>query len=369
MKLKNIILTIILSIFYPFSLLQKVEKDKISFISLESKVLAHDFELINDGLVKSDHYKLEYILFEYSSSLKNQFAYVLACIRQLFLINRSHLVLLDFNNFVVSKFKRKKGVKVLQVWHATGAIKQFGNTVKRDYKIQNYDYAIVNSEFFVDTFSRAFNVNKDNVKITGIPETDKLFSAKYIEESITDVYQKYPLLKDKKIITYAPTFRGRIGTGFHEIEIDLDFVQKSLGNDYAIIYKPHPLITQSKYQNNSNIIYMQHESIKKVFAITDILVSDYSAIIFDYMVTQKPLIAYVPDLADYRLTPGIIFDYEAEFPGAIVKTDQDLVNEISMIDYDEEKHSKLYDKVFQYRDGRSLQRVIELIDDIMGEKK
>ena len=368
MKLKNILLTLILAIFYPFSLLQKVNANEITFFSLESKTLTRDFETINAALVARGQYELTYHLFEYAPGIKNQLAYVIACIQQLFAINRSHLVLLDFNNFVVSKFKRKHGVTVLQLWHATGAIKQFGNSVARDYQIKNYDYAIVNSEFFIDTFSQAFNVKKENVKVTGIPETDKLFSKTRSSENETYLCQKYPQIIGKKIVTYAPTFRGRFGKGFYETEIDLDFIQKSLGDDYAIIYKPHPLIANSRYRDNDNIIYMQEESIKKVFAVTDVLVSDYSAIIYDYLVTQKPLIAYVPDLETYGQSPGIIFDYEQEFPGAIVKNDQDLVNEIRNVNSVNIKQTNLYDKVFKYRDGQSLQRVIELIENIMGEK-
>src|SRR5574341_708408 len=274
MKIKNLILTLILAIFYPFSLLQKVKKNKITFISLESSSLTRDFKIINKALIKADKYDLTYHLFDYTPGLKNQVIYIIKCIQQLFAINQSHLVLLDFNNFVVSKFKRKHGVTVLQLWHATGAIKKFGNSVPRDYKIKNYDYTIVNSEFFVDDFSKAFNIKKENVKITGIPETDKLF------------------------------------------------------NHQLIIYKPHPLIVHSKYEHNKNIIYMPHESIKKVFAVTSMLVSDYSAIVYDYMVSEKSIIAFVPDLDNYANKPNNIFYYEKEFPGIITKTNQELVDVI-----------------------------------------
>ncbi|GFH42247.1 teichoic acid biosynthesis protein B [Lactococcus hodotermopsidis] len=368
MKIKNIILTIILSIFYPFSLLQKVNPNKISFISLESTELTKDFEIVNQELVKSGAYELEYILFNYSQSLRSEFDYVIACIKQLFAINRSHLVLLDFNNFVVSKFKRKNGVKVLQLWHASGAIKKFGNTVTRDYQIKNYDYTIVNSEFFVAPFAQAFNIKKENVKITGIPETDKLFNGQRISDNESYFYAKYPQLENKTIVTYAPTFRGRVGTGFREIEIDLDFIQKSLGNEYAIIYKPHPLITNSKYQNNQNIVYMSEEFIEKIFAITDILVSDYSAIIYEFLVTKRPIIAYVPDLTEYSSNPGVLFDYDQEFPGAIAKNNQELVDEIRFISDDDKRREKLYNKVFKYRDGKSTQRVMTLIENIMLDK-
>jgi CDP-ribitol ribitolphosphotransferase len=365
MKIKNLILTLILAIFYPFSLLQKVKKNKITFISLESSSLTRDFKIINNALIKADKYDLTYHLFDYTPGLKNQVIYIIKCIQQLFAINQSHLVLLDFNNFVVSKFKRKHGVTVLQLWHATGAIKKFGNSVPRDYKIKNYDYTIVNSEFFVDDFSKAFNIKKENVKITGIPETDKLFNHQRINNNSNYLKEKYPQLSNKIVVTYAPTFRGRFGTGFQELDIDLDFIQQALGDDYIIIYKPHPLIVHSKYEQNKNIIYMPHESIKKVFAVTSMLVSDYSAIVYDYMVSEKRIIAFVPDLDDYAKTPGILFDYEKEFPGVITKTNQELVDAIRFVNPDRDKQIKLYDRVFKYKDGKSTDRVIKLIQDIM----
>jgi CDP-glycerol glycerophosphotransferase (TagB/SpsB family) len=256
MKTKSIILTIILAIFYPFSLILGVRKNRITFISLEHDNLSKDFKLIYDRLNENNRYELRTVLFKFDPSFWGNIKYGYACIRQLFLIQSSHLVIIDYNNFVVSKFRHRKRVKVLQLWHATGALKRFGNDVERDYRVKNYDYTIVNSDFFKPIFARAFNLLESQVMVTGIPNNDKIFDQNFVRETKQRLLEKYPILKNKKIVTYAPTFRGRISTHFREALIDLEKVHQKLGDDYLIIYKSHPLISDSKYEKNERVLYI-----------------------------------------------------------------------------------------------------------------
>lgn len=266
MKTKSIILTIILGIFYPFSLIPEVRRNRITFISLEHDNLSKDFKLIYERLSEEKKYELRTVLFKFDSSFWGNIKYGYACIRQLFLIQSSHLVIIDYNNFVVSKFPHRKKVKVLQLWHATGALKKFGNDVERDYKVKNYDYTIVNSDFLKPIFARAFNLLESQVMVTGIPNNDKIFDSIFVEETKQRLLAKYPILKNKKIITYAPTFRGRISTHFREAMIDLEKVHQKLGEDYLIIYKSHPLISDSKYENSKRVLFIQDELISSLFS-------------------------------------------------------------------------------------------------------
>lgn len=327
MKTKSIILTIILGIFYPFSLILRVKNNRITFISLEHDNLSKDFKLIYDRLKKKDQYELRTVLFKFDSSLWGNIKYGYACIRQLFLIESSRLVIIDYNNFVVSKFPHRKNVKVLQLWHATGALKKFGNDVERDYIVNHYDYTIANSDFLK------------------------------------------PILKGKKIITYAPTFRGRISTHFKEALIDLEKVHQAIGNDYIVIYKSHPLIQHSNYEKNEHVLYIQDELISSLFCVTDILVTDYSAIAIDWMVFNKPIIAYSPDLMTYSHKPGFTIDYENEFPGQVTKNEDELIKAIIAVngetESDDLKRQLFTDKMYKFRDGKSTDRVLDLIESIM----
>ncbi|AJA56780.1 CDP-glycerol glycerophosphotransferase family protein [Lactococcus lactis] len=370
MKIKSIILTIILGIFYPFALIFPVSKNRITFISLEHDNLSKDFKLIYDRLNDEKKYDLRTLLFKFEPSFWGNIKYGWACVRQLFLIESSRLVIIDYNNFVVSKFPHRKKVKVLQLWHATGALKKFGNDVDRDYVVNHYDYAIANSDFLKPIFARAFNMKEEQVFVTGIPNNDKIFDENFVNQTYQRLLEKYPILKGKKIVTYAPTFRGRISTHFREVLIDLEKVHQKLGDDYLIIYKSHPLISHSDYEKNERVLFIQDELISSLFCVTDILVTDYSAIAIDWMVFDKPIIAYSPDLIRYSHKPGFTIDYENEFPGSVTKNEDELAEAIKSVsknaDRDSLKRKNFTDKMYKFNDGKSTDRVLELIESVMN---
>lgn len=365
MKLKKVIMYCILSFCRLFLVFRKIDPNKITFVSLEHDELTGDFRLLSNALAQERKYTLCYELIKFEKTLAGNFKYLLACIRQLFAINTSHLVLLDYNNYVVSKFKRK-GVKVLQLWHATGAIKRFGNVIARDYTIANYDYVISNCDYFVKPFSEAFNVKEEQVIVSGIPKTDRLFDEVKIKRDRKWMEDQYPQIKGKKVILYAPTFRGRLMKGFQGGYLDLDQLQATLGTSYVILYKMHPLLENHVISNHQDIICCNKMSIKRLFSVTDILISDYSAIILDFSIFMKPMLFYVPDLAQYREEVGFNVDYEREMPGAICYNETDVIQAIEANVFDVERIKRFRDKFFKYQDGKSLARVLKLIHEIMG---
>lgn len=368
MKIKAFVLTCVLACFYPFTLLFKVNKKRIIFISLEHDELVKDFALLYRELSGKD-YQLKTLLFKFEPGLRGTIKYGFMCIRQLFYIQTSGMVVLDYNNVVVSKFKHRKEVTVLQCWHATGALKQFGNDVPRDYYIKNYDYAIVNAPFFQPIFARAFNIPVTNVEVTGIPNNDKFFRDSFLNNNRASMLEKYPQLVDKKVVTYAPTFRGRMATGIREPEIDLNLLQKELGDEYIIIYKTHPLIVKKAY-NNPNILCLNDEYISVIFCVTDILISDYSAITIDWMLFNKPVIGYAPDLDQYAGVPGLTIDYRMDFPGEIIEDETLLGQKIKTVTVSDEEEDRLNfkNKMYAFNDGDSTSRVVDFIEKIMATK-
>ncbi|BDM76265.1 CDP-glycerol glycerophosphotransferase family protein [Lactococcus garvieae] len=370
MKLKSIVLTIILVLFYPFTFLFRVHQNRITFISLEHDNLSKDFKILHDELSAKQEYEIKTLLFKFQPTFLGQLQYGLACIQQLFVLQSSKLVIIDYNNFVISKFPHRKGVKVLEIWHATAALKNFGNCVQRDYEIKNYDYAIANSDFYKGVYAQAFNLPEENVLVTGIPNNDKIFDDHFVQDTKVRLLEKYPVLANKKVITYAPTFRGRISTYFKEAKIDLARVHQALGEDYVIIYKAHPLISGSAYENNPHVLFIEEEPISSIFCVTDVLITDYSAIAVDWMVFDKPIIAYVPDFKSYSKKPGLTIDYLQEFPGAVTFNEGELVQALQATDstsYQKER-ALFFKKTYNYCDGKATERVLKVIEDLMTEK-
>ena len=370
MKLKSIVLTIILALFYPFTFLFRVHQNRITFISLEHDNLSKDFKILHDELNAKQEYEIKPLLFKFQPTFLGQLQYGLACIQQLFVLQSSKLVIIDYNNFVISKFPHRKEVKVLEIWHATAALKNFGNCVQRDYEIKNYDYAIANSDFYKGVYAQAFNLPEENVLVTGIPNNDKIFDDHFVQDTKVRLLEKYPVLANKKVITYAPTFRGRISTYFKEAKIDLARVHQALGEDYVIIYKAHPLISGSAYENNPHVLFIEEEPISSIFCVTDVLITDYSAIAVDWMVFDKPIIAYVPDFKSYSKKPGLTINYLQEFPGAVTFNEGELIQALQATDstsYQKER-ALFFKKTYNYCDGKATERVLKVIENLMTEK-
>lgn len=363
-------LTVILALFYPFTFLFRVHQNRITFISLEHDNLSKDFKILHDELSAKQEYEIKTLLFKFQPTFLGQLQYGLACIQQLFVLQSSKLVIIDYNNFVISKFPHRKEVKVLEIWHATAALKNFGNCVQRDYEIKNYDYAIANSDFYKGVYAQAFNLPEENVLVTGIPNNDKIFDDHFVQDTKVRLLEKYPVLANKKVITYAPTFRGRISTYFKEAKIDLARVHQALGEDYVIIYKAHPLISGSAYENNPHVLFIEEEPISSIFCVTDVLITDYSAIAVDWMVFDKPIIAYVPDFKSYSKKPGLTIDYLQEFPGAVTFNEGELIQALQATDstsYQKER-ALFFKKTYNYCDGKATERVLKVIENLMTEK-
>lgn len=361
MKFQKFILNIVLG---SCSLLVKIlpiNDNKICFVSLENEHLTSDLKLIYDALDQKK-YKLVCVLTSFKKKdISNSLRYFFNTIKQIFVINTSKLVLINDNNYVISNFKRE-GVTVIQVWHAAGAVKKFGNVLPRKYKIANYDYVIANGKYWQKPYSKAFGVKEDQVILTGMPRLDELSNPDFLAFSKIKLIGDHPELFGKKVILYAPTFRGDIYRGISFAKIDLDHLSDLLGSDYMIICKWHPLIHDTPRSCRSNVVDLSSYDIHQLFAISDVLVSDFSSVIFDYSLLGKRILYYVPDLEEYQEERGCFVDYAKMTKGCLAQNEKELAE---MIKDDNLMTSDLKNEYLEECDGHSLKKITERIYSIM----
>lgn len=349
----------VLSVFLVFF---KIKEHRVTFVSLTTNTLEGDFKAIVEELKqKDDKIQLRYIFIKFEKNLRGDFLYMLNCFKQLFLINTSKVVIINDNNYVISNFKRK-GVCVIQLWHACGAVKQFGNQIKREYVIQNYDYIISTSPCWQSAYSEAFHVPKDHVVPLGLPRCDALFHEASKAELRKQFYQQYPELIGKNILLYAPTFRGNIIEGFSYDQPDFDTISKEIDANTVILYKMHPLLGDVKMSKQTNVLNMNHIELNKLLCVADCLISDYSSVIFDFTILLNRIILYAPDLKDYKEERGLNVTYE-EMPGCVCQNTEELLQAILTYYPDKELLSKYKDHYFTYQDGKAANRIAELIRD------
>lgn len=366
MKLKKIILNVILNIINAIVHLFPIKNDQVTFVSLESNKLEQDLLQIYEEI--KDEYRVKTVLIKFNKNTwKSHFLYMINTMKQIWHINQSAVVIINDNNYVVSNFKRS-GVTVIQVWHATGAIKKFGNCLPREYVIDKYDYIIANHPCWIKPYSEAFGVKEAQVKVLGMPRVDKLFDESYKKEAIRIFEKKYPESRGKKLILYAPTFRGNIYQGFATMDLDGIALVEALGDEYILIYKYHPLLRETKITKHKQCINASREETYDLFLVSDMLISDYSSIIFDYALLEKPMVFFAPDLEAYQSSVGHFVDYST-MPGAICKTTECVIEKVTKLfnGSDKEKtESKdqvkdFADSYFTFQDGKNTQRVVGLI--------
>ena len=297
-----------------------------------------------------------------------------------------------FNYKIPDYIYPKKNQIFVQCWHGT-PLKRLGcdlehfdnvlNTmkgIKKRYKIEasKFSYFISPSKFASEKFISAWNLKetgKENIILEeGYPRNDFLFN--YTKNDEENIKKKLGIEKDnRKIILYAPTYRSdqhETGVGYtYKEELDFTRLQKKIGDKYIILFRPHYFIANSfdfeKYKgfvyNVSNI-----DDINELYIISDMLITDYSSVFFDYANLKRPIIFYMYDLDHYRDDSNGFYIDLNELPGKIVKTQEELEDEINNININfkyDEKYRKFNEKYNYLDDGNASKRVVEkLIQDV-----
>ena len=181
-----------------------------------------------------------------------------------------------------------------------------------------------------------------NVHSIGIPRTDIFFDQDYISKKRKDIYLRYPMLKDKKVILFAPTFRGNnIHKAYYDFErINFRKLQEQLPDNYMCIIKMHPFIqnTYPEALDSSFYLDLTHErEINDLLLITDILITDYSSVIFEASLLNIHTLFYAYDLLEYTEARDFFYPYEEYTFGPVVYNEEELVNAILHSHINEEK--------------------------------
>lgn len=292
------------------------------------------------------------------------------------------------NSLIDVSIKKKKNQIYLQCWHGTplkklrydievkGAVLNTISEIRKrnDLDAIKFDYFISPSKFCTEKFISAFNLKKlgkDNIIVEkGYPRNDYLFN--YKKEDIDKIKKLLKLPKGKKVILYAPTFRDNqhtSGVGYtYNLGINFDKMQKELSKDYIILFRTHYFVSNSfDFSKYDKFIYdvSKYDDINDLYVISDLLITDYSSVFFDFANLKKPMIFYMYDLDDYKNNLRDFYFDLSILPGPIVKQENDLIKEIKNIDnYDESYHDKYikFNEKFNYLDdGKSTERVVEVI--------
>lgn len=284
--------------------------------------------------------------------------------------------------------RRRKGTYYIQTWHGTPLKKlaldmndvfMVGETDIETYKksfaenVSTWDYLVAQNPFASETFQRAFAFEKTMLEI-GYPRNDILFQ----ENNPDDIERKkielgIPL--NKKVLLYAPTWRDDEFTGqaHYKFNPRLSFVKcrEALASEYVMIVKYHYLIMDSvDWSPYEKFVYHfdQSQDIAELFLVSDMLITDYSSVMFDYSILKRPMLFFAYDKNKYKNDlRGFYFSYKEEMPGPISTTTEELIRDIKHYKKElyEERYERFIEKYNTYDDGNASRKVVELIESLM----
>jgi CDP-ribitol ribitolphosphotransferase len=293
-------------------------------------------------------------------------------------MSTSRTIFMDNVFLPFSSIKIKKDTRLVQLWHGTGTIKKFGldneeGWIKKLGRAtnKNTSHFIVGSSWMKEIYKTAFGADEDKIFNIGCPRTDLFFNNHIIDKKKDEFYKTYPELSGKKLILYAPTFRDSEGIS-DEIKINLDIhkLMSSIDDTYVIGLRLHPYLANQANlgknyfgsYNHRVIDFSHYEKLNTLLICCDILITDYSSIIYEYSIMKKPMIFYCYDLAKFEKSDrGFYGNYRSIVPGPIAfKTEEiiDIIRNHITDTYDMDKFSSTY---LENCDGNSRSRLYQLL--------
>lgn len=290
------------------------------------------------------------------------------------------------NYTIAEHISPKRNQVYVQCWHGT-PLKKLGydlknvksamNTSKENCKryqleAKKFDYILSPSRFASEKFITAWNLEKTNMtnKIIekGYPRNDFLYN--YTGKDVLEIKKKLNIPPDKKVILYAPTFRDNqheAGVGYtYQTEVNFEELKEKLQKDYIILFRAHYLVANSfDFEKYQGFIYnvSDYDDINHLYVISDLLITDYSSVFFDYANLKRPMIFYMYDLEEYKEELRGFYIDISELPGEIAQTEQELLKLIENTkDFRyNEKYQMFHEKYNYLDDGQATKRVVEKV--------
>lgn len=377
-----ILLTIaifLLNIIYFFIKICPTE-NKIVMISRQSNDITPDFELLKKEFEKDNKYKVVVLTKKLSPGISNKIKYVFHMFKQMYEIATSKVVILDSYCIVASVLRHKSDFKIIQMWHAMGSMKKFGlsgldqnskssafaksmnvgkkKKIARAMKMHhNYDYFFVSSEKAIGPFSEAFGTDPSKAIVMPLPVVDLLTDSSYKEEKTNEIKNCYPEMQNKKNIVYVPTYREE------ESEEKIKELIDSIDYDkYNLFIKLHPLTKISSFDDR--VIWDKKFYSRDMMIACDYIITDYSAIVYEASLLNKPMYFYVYDFDEYSKTRSFYIDYKKDIPGNMSKDAKEIVKFIENNSFDLEKVKKFSKENIVLTNKKVTRRIVDFVYSI-----
>ena len=359
-----------------------LRKPRILFLDEKRDILAPNMKAVYDRIIERGLTKKYAVKCSLRNTEDHHFS-KLSTASVIAKIAKADVIIVDDYVPAFNTVKLPDSVRVIQLWHAGAGFKGVGYARWGHLGCpppfsahRRCDYAISDSMQIRHFFSEPFGILEEQVIPTGMPHMDAYLSEDNRSEVTKKLYEAYPVLKDKQVILFAPTYRGRNRkTAYYPYElIDFEALYKYCEDtDSAVIFKMHPWVSgeveiEERFRDRM-LSLNSYPDINELFYITDLLITDYSSCIYEFMLMKKPMLFFAFDMDRYSVSRGFHRDYASNVPGKICTTFEELLQAIRKGDYEFEKVRKMLPEYFDHTDTNSCDRVIDwlVLDELPEE--
>ena len=285
---------------------------------------------------------------------------------------------------VLSCLPLRPETKAVQLWHACGAFKKFGMSTadkifggsrrekERHPFYENLSLVTVSSAEVCWAYREAMVLDQtpDVVQPLGVSRTDVFFDATFLAEARAIVETAVPSISNRKVILYAPTFRGRVGEATGPDALDIEALAAALSDDYVLLIKHHPYVKKPPAipAGCEHFAFMVPQVPTDILmAAADVCISDYSSIVFEYSLLDRPMAFFAYDLEEYDDWRGFYYNYDELTPGPVLRSTEEVLDYLLNLDerFDAAALAVFREKFMAACDGRATERICRAV---MGDE-
>lgn len=388
--IKKIIVSLINTCYLMFYKLIKVDDQMVVFLSFHGRGYSDNPRAIYEYMRLDERFKdYKFIWFISNADKKNieiEGAMVVEYMSIKYFYYLAKAKYWVFNCKMQEFIKKKDNQIYLQTWHGT-PLKRLGHDISvdesttfsrsgmtyeqmchsYDVDVSRYTYMISPNRFCSEVFPSAFGVEKEKLIETGYPRNDFITNA--LSEDVMRIKERLHIPLDKKVILYAPTWRDNsyVAAGYtFELKADFHKWKELLSDEYVVVFKPHYLII-NQYKDDESLkgfLYSieANAEINELYVISDILITDYSSVFFDYAVLNRPIYFYMYDFNDYRdQLRGFYLDVYKELPGKIFEEENCLLEAIVNKEFNYECLNVFNKRFSHAQTGDCAKKVVDIL--------
>ena len=380
---KAVMFRAVYPLLYNAGCLRPLDKRLVLFCEVRHGVLTDSFIPIYNGLKKQGVPCKVFYIHNNRGGLGYLWRYAKLCT----MLPKAGTVLVDDTCNLFGAFRLRRGTKLIQTWHSCGAFKKWGYSIaglsfgQEPEELDkfpahiNYSLVTVSSKECIPHFDNAFGFDRPSfgrrspVRATGIARTDFFFDEENREKAFGKLYTVCPEARGKKVILYAPTYRGDADNAQAPEMFDIEALMRRAGEESVLLIKQHGFV-RDKTEIPSCCESFAFDVSKKMriedlMFVSDTVITDYSSLIFEYSLFAKPMVFYAPDLEEFYDYRGFYYKYDNDFlPGEIVRTGEELIPAVARAlagEYDAEAVKRFRKRFMGSCDGHSTERIIRYI--------